>query len=62
MMVTLSSNAIGNFISYSGNSVSEFSLTYRGELIDEYIDEYSASGQGRFALNLPTPRRFYTKH
>lgn len=58
MMVRLSSNAIGDFISYSGNSVSEFLLAYRGEL----IDEYSASGQGRFALNLPTPLRFYTKH
>jgi hypothetical protein len=58
IMVTFSSNAIGDFVSYSGNLVSEFLLTYRVEL----IDEYSASGQGRFALNLPIPLRFYTKN
>ncbi len=36
-MVTLSSDAmIGDFISYSGNPVSAFPLTYRCKLIDEY--------------------------
>lgn len=36
MMVTLSNNAIGDFISYSGSSVNEFLLAYRCELISEY--------------------------
>lgn len=44
MMVTLSSNAIGDFISYSGNSASEFLLTYRGELIDEYCSRRPVKG------------------
>lgn len=35
VMAALASNAIGEFISYSGNLVSEFFLTYRVELIDE---------------------------
>ena len=59
-MVMLSNNlnAIGDFISYSGNTVGELVSTYLSEL----IDEYPASGQGRFTLNLPTVLRFYTRH
>ena len=45
-MLSNNLNAIGDFISYSGNTVGELVSTYLSEL----IDEYSASGQGRFAF------------